>query len=138
MNGIAQAKGTVTTEHLAVDVSATTGSKEAQANSASESAWGNVVETLNTHYHEPDIIAARALYSAVAAHELKGQPVWPLAVAPPSTMKTELIRALDGMPHVHSIDGLTPKTFISGQIREERSPSEPPSSLLHRIGITGI
>jgi hypothetical protein len=61
-----------------------------------------------------------------------------MAVAPPSTMKTELIRALDGLPRVHSIDTLTPKTFISGQIREEKDDGLPSSSLLHRIGPSGI
>src|SRR3954468_8896931 len=80
----------------------------------------------------------RCRYAAVAAHDLTGQPVWPMAVAPPSTMKQELIRALDGLPLVHSIDEVTQKTFISGQIRDELSVGQPPSSLLHRIGASGI
>lgn len=102
--------------------------------------WEAVVAVLKTHYYEPDIQAARALYSAVAAHDLKGQPVWPMAVAPPGSMKTELLRALDGQPRVHSIDGVTSKTFISGQIRDKEvgAASLPPSSLLHRIGSSGI
>jgi hypothetical protein len=102
--------------------------------------WDAVVAALNRHYHEPDIQAARALYSGVAAHDLKGQPVWPMAVAPPSSMKTELIRALDGLDRVHSIDSVTAKTFISGQIqdRNEGGAQGRPSSLLHRIGANGI
>src|SRR5688572_11975447 len=102
--------------------------------------WDAVVAVLNAHYYEPDIEAARVLYSGVAAHDLKGQPVWPMAVAPPGSMKTELIRALDGLDRVHSIDAVTSKTFISGQIRdwETRESSQPPSSLLHRIGPSGI
>ncbi len=101
--------------------------------------WESVVRTLQTHYYEPDILAARALYASVAAHCLKGQPVWPMAVAPPSSMKTEIVQALDGLKNVFSIDAVTPKTFISGQIREEDDkPDLPPSSLLHRIGNSGI
>src|SRR5579864_2151739 len=64
-----------------------------------------------------------------------------MAVAPPSSMKTELVQALDGLERVHSIDGLTPKTFISGQIRDKDgtdASSLPASSLLHRIGTSGI
>src|SRR5207249_59717 len=52
------------------------------------SSWDGVVKVLQTHYHKPDVDAARVLYSAVAAHGLKGQPVWPMVVAPASTMKT--------------------------------------------------
>ena len=105
--------------------------------------WNAVVAVLNTHYHEPDIQAARALYASVAAHGLQnGQPVWPMIVAPPGSMKTELLRALDGLPLVHSIDGVTSKTFISGQIRDKEASGlpgpQPPSSLLHRIGHSGI
>jgi hypothetical protein len=93
---------------------------------------------LKTHYHEPDILAARALYAAGAAHALKGQPVWPMAVAPPGSMKSERITAFEGMPNVFLVDAVTPKTFSSGQIPDDRHPSNRPSSLLHRIGKSGI
>ena len=98
--------------------------------------WDAVVNALSTHYHEPDIEAARVLYAAVAAHDLKGQPVWPMAVAPPGSMKSELVTALDGMSHVHLLDTVTPKTFISGQIVEGVQTRH--ASLLHRIGKSGI
>lgn len=97
-------------------------------------------DSLQKHFHEPDVQAAGFLYAAVAAHDLKGKPVWPMAVAPPSSMKTEIIAALNDLPFVHSIDGFTSKTFISGQIRDKssRAKPEPASSLLHRIGPSGI
>src|SRR5262245_8214620 len=100
------------------------------------SAWDEVVRVLQNNFHNPDIQAARAIYSAVAAHALKGQPVWPMVVAPPGSMKTELIKALDGLPQVHSVDQVTSKTFLSGQIRDDLLKQKPdrPSSLLHRIG----
>jgi hypothetical protein len=103
--------------------------------------WNEVEKVLRAYYHEPDIEAARVLYAAVAAHDLKGQQVWPMAVAPPGSMKTELIRALDGMKNVYSVDAVTSKTFMSGQIRTPdrgNGAEERPSSLLHRIGESGI
>ena len=100
--------------------------------------WEAVVAVLRTHYHDPDIQAARVLYSAVAAHGLAGQPVWPMAVAPPGSMKSELITALDGMPDVSLVDALTPKTLLSGQIPDEKTTTTRSASLLHRIGKSGI
>ena len=103
-----------------------------------QSRWEAVVDTLNTHYHEPDLGAARVLYASVAAHDLDGQPVWPMAVAPPGSMKSELITALDGMPRVFLVDAVTPKTFLSGQIPDDKTPTTRAASLLHRIGPSGI
>jgi len=111
---------------------------DAASASGNTTHWSEVVEVLQKHYHSPDIEAARVLYSAVAAHDLAGQPVWPMAVAPPGSMKSELINALDGLPNVFLVDNFTPKTFLSGQIPDERSgiPARP-ASLLHRIGDSG-
>jgi hypothetical protein len=54
-------------------------------------------------------------------------------------MKTDLLAALGGLPTVHLIDRVTPNTFLSGQIKDgERLQSRNSSSLLHRIGASGI
>lgn len=105
-----------------------------------ESDWDHVVSVLRKHFYEPDIEAARVLYAAVAAHALNGQPVWPMAVAPPGSMKTELIRALQDLDRVHAIDAVTSKTFLSGQIKDGRGnkKTDRKSSLLHRVGDNGI
>ena len=95
--------------------------------------WANVVRVMRTHFHEPDVQGARAVYAAVAAHRLKGQPVRPMIVAPPGSLKTEVLDALLGFPHVYFIDSVTPNTFISGQIREGRR-GDRASSLLERVG----
>ena len=100
--------------------------------------WNAVVRVLQTHYHEPDVEAARALYAAVAAHDLTGQPVWPMAIAPPGSLKSELITALEGMPSVFLVDAVTPKTFLSGQIPDDKTPTDRKASLLHRIGESGM
>ena len=94
--------------------------------------WDNVVDVLQHRFHDADVQAARAVYAAVAAHRLKGQPVWPMAVAPPGSLKTEILDALNGLPNVHFIDSVTPNTFLSGQIVE--GPSSRPPSLLDRVG----
>jgi hypothetical protein len=101
--------------------------------------WAAVEAALREHYHKPDLQGARALYAALAAHNFSGPPVWPMIVAPPGSMKTDLLVALDGLPHVHLIDRVTPNTFLSGQIKDSTRPeTRNSSSLLHRIGPTGI
>jgi hypothetical protein len=102
------------------------------------SAWEGVEVAILKHHHKPDLQAARILYSAVAAHCLPGAPVWPMLVAPPGSMKTELVNGMDGLKAVHFIDSLTPKSFISGQLEEGMGERRQPASLLHRIGSSGI
>jgi hypothetical protein len=101
--------------------------------------WSAVERALLVHHHQPDLEAAEALYSAIAAHKLPGQPVWPMLVAPPGSMKTDLLAGLDGLPTVHLIDRVTPNTFLSGQIKDAgREKRQNSSSLLCRIGTSGI
>ena len=101
---------------------------------AESSPWESLEAVLLAHCHDPDLEAVRVLFSAVAAHRLPGQPVWLMLVAPPGSMKTELLEALGGLPNVHLVDRLTPNSFLSGQVARARAPA----SLLHRIGPDGI
>ena len=39
--------------------------------------WKHIEDALLRHQHEPDLLAARALYAAVAAHRLTGPPARP-------------------------------------------------------------
>lgn len=100
--------------------------------------WERVESVLITHHNKPDLQAARAVYAAVAAHRLKGPPVWPMLVGAPGSMKTELLSGLNEQPNVRFVDQITPQTFISGQIRQKGDESEVPAGLLHRIGPEGI
>jgi len=101
--------------------------------------WQKVEAVLLKHHHQPDLQAARIVYAAVAAHRLPGSPVWPMLVAPPGSMKTELLGGMDGLPTVHFIDSISPQTFISGQIAEPGdNQNKKSASLLHRIGKHGI
>lgn len=102
-----------------------------------QSAWDAVEYTLRKHYYNPDIQAARAVYAAAAIHSYGTlPPVWLMLIAPPGSMKTQLLKALTGLPHVHPVDMLTRNTFLSGQIATGKN--RPSSSLLHRIGKDGI
>ena len=98
--------------------------------------WDKVRKVLERRFHDADVQAARAVYAAVAAHRLKGQPVWPMAVAPPGSLKTEILDALRGLPNIHFIDAVTANTFISGQIVD--GPADRAPSLLDRVGKSGL
>ena len=104
---------------------------------APTSAWEAVEYTLCKHYHNPDLQAARAVYAAAAIHHYGVRPpVWLMLIAPPGSMKTQLLDALTTMPGVHPVDMLTKNTFLSGQIGTGGNRKS--SSLLHRIGKSGI
>jgi hypothetical protein len=105
---------------------------------AAAPAWTDVEAALVKHHHNPDLLAARGLYAGFAAHRLIGTPVWVMLVAPPGSMKTELLSGLSGLPNVHFVDHLTPQTFLSGQIADPLKASKVPASLLHRIGAEGV
>ena len=56
-----------------------------------ESFWELMVDILQDLFHEPDLQAARALYAAIAAHDLpNGQPVWPMLVDGESDLEERL------------------------------------------------
>ena len=65
---------------------------------------------------------------AKKAHDLGGQPLWLPLVAPPSGVKTELLRTLWGVPGVYPLSELTARTFASGLDTHGDDPS-----LLHRL-----
>jgi len=100
--------------------------------------WQPVIDALQKHFHDPDIESAHIVCAAIAAHCLNGVPVWPMVIAPPGSGKTELVGSFEGLAHVHLIDTLTPKTFISGQIDDPTHKRTTSASLLQRIGANGI
>jgi len=102
---------------------------------ASEKLMAEVEKVILRHYYKPDLQATRALCAAIMAHYLEGPPVWPMLVAPPGSMKTELLNAMGGLTGFSLIDQVSPQAFISGQIANNsgRSPS-----LLHRVGKSAV
>jgi len=115
-----------------------------QSSSTSPDATGDdypweVVEIIFRDFlFQPDMEAVRAVYSAVAAHDLPGQPVWPMPIAPPGSAKTATTQPLEQLPNVHAIDKLTANTLLSGQIEEGKKKSDRKPSLLHRLGASAI
>lgn len=101
--------------------------------------WDRVQGVLARHYKDPDFEAARALCAATAAHVLEeSSPVWVLAIAPPGSMKTDLLESLRGLPGVHFVDEVTTNTFLSGKVDEKGKKRTKPASWLHRIGSDGV
>lgn len=101
--------------------------------------WQLVEAAFRRAHHDPDMLAVRALYAAVAAHRLPGPPVWMFAVAPPSSGKTEALMPLRGVG-AHIISSVTPQTFISGwswRKSGQQATGGQDASLLNRIG-TGV
>lgn len=61
-----------------------------------------------------DMEVVHVTFSAVAANMLDGDPLWLFLVAPPSGLKTELIRPLATLDSVYPLSNLTAQTFASG------------------------
>jgi len=70
-----------------------------------------------------DTGVVRLICAAIIAHKINSDPVWIFLVAPPSGLKTELIRALDGIEGIHGLSSLTPHTLISGQKKTGKETS---------------
>jgi len=101
--------------------------------------WRAVADTLQKHYTNPDIQAAHILCATLASHALQDfPPAWCLAIAPPGSMKTDLLEAFRGLPGVHFVDEVTTNTFLSGKVDEKDSKRKKPASWLHRIGSDGV
>ena len=52
--------------------------------------------------------------AVVVANRMDGDPLWMFLVAPPSSGKTEVLRALGVVPDVFPLSSLTPQTLASG------------------------
>lgn len=76
----------------------------------------NVVNTVNKWLFLSDTHVIKVLLGTVVANLLQGDPVWLFIIAPPSSAKTELIRALNKIPQIYPLSNLTPQTFISGRV----------------------
>jgi hypothetical protein len=100
--------------------------------------WKTVESTFARYLFEPDVGALEALCSAVAAHQLVGQAAWLMLIAPPGSAKTEFLKSLSGLERIWSVDAVTPRTFLSGQIGGKKGTIEKDASLLLRIGDSGI
>jgi hypothetical protein len=116
--------------------------------------WSEVESILKSNFQTPDLEAFKVLLGSVAAHRvIDYKQAWLMLIAPPGSIKTVLLEALDGLPNFRTIDSLSPNTFISGKMRDpvlekldylnrdsrkEKKKKKESSSLLHRIGPDGL
>jgi len=70
------------------------------------------------------------LFGTVFANRMDTKPVWLYLVGAPGSGKTEILQAMNGHPNIHQITNLTPRTLVSGKIRD---PGEPDPSLILRL-----
>jgi hypothetical protein len=70
-----------------------------------------------------DYTPLEVVLGAKVAHELGGESPWVLLVAPPSGVKTEMLRALYGAKGVYPLSELTARTFASGLDAGEKETS---------------
>lgn len=63
----------------------------------------------------PDPHVLEVILAAVVANQLGGDPLWLLIVNPPSSAKTEILRALSRLPATHLLSNFTANTLLSGK-----------------------
>jgi hypothetical protein len=86
-----------------------------------------VLETWQRHYEIEDLGPLLIAFATYVSQGLPGDPIWLMLVGPPSTIKSEVIRAFgeDATERVWPLSTLTVNTFISGQDKK--------NSLLRRL-----
>ncbi len=101
--------------------------------------WNKVEEVLRANYDKPEINTARAIFATVASHRIPRRvPCWAMIIAPSGSMKTEVLKSLEGLPSIHFVDTVTENTFLSGKIDGETKKRLEPASYLHRMGPEGV
>ena len=102
---------------------------------------GTIDETIAVFARWLDLSDMTALYAVlgtVAANMLpQFDPVWLGVIAPPSSAKTELLRALSKLPHVVEAATFTPAGLLSGTPKKQRDKYAK-GGLLNQIGEFGI
>jgi hypothetical protein len=78
-----------------------------------------------------------AVFGAVAANLLEGDPVWLGLIAPPSSAKTEILNSLSTLPDVVQVSSLSPASFLSATSKKDQD-QEATGGLLAQIGEFGI
>jgi hypothetical protein len=87
------------------------------------------------HLDNDDVILTVA--AAVVGNLAPGDPCWLLVVAPPSSAKTEVVRAIDPLPCVYMASTVTEAALLSGTSAKERA-KDATGGLLRQVGEFGI
>ena len=78
-----------------------------------------------------------AVFGAVAANLLEGDPVWLGLIAPPSSAKTEILNSLSKLSYVVQASSLSSASFLSATSKKDQD-KEATGGLLAQIGEFGI
>jgi len=78
-----------------------------------------------------------AVFGAVAANLLEGDPVWLGLIAPPSSAKTEILNSLSKLQYVVQASSLSSASFLSATSKKDQD-KEATGGLLAQIGEFGI
>ena len=111
-------------------------SQDGPGPAAPQAPVARAIETFTRWLYLPDPDVLYAVFGAVAAHRLPGDPVWILVVAPPGWGKTEVIAPLAVLADVHPAATLTEGALLSGT--PKREAKEGNGGLLRKIGASGI
>jgi Bifunctional DNA primase/polymerase, N-terminal len=84
-----------------------------------------------------DLTPVYAVLGGVAANLLEGDPVWLGVIAPSSTAKTEILKALFRVPKVRPVGKLSEPGLLSGTPKKQSRPGAK-GGLLREIGDRGI
>ena len=87
------------------------------------------------HLDNDDAILVVA--AAVVGNLAPGDPCWLLVVAPPSSAKTEVVRAIEPLPYVHLASTVTEASLLSGTSAKERA-KDATGGLLRQMGGFGL
>ena len=78
-----------------------------------------VEEVFKKHLLLEDINIIKVVLATVFANKVKGDPLWLLIIAPPSSAKTEIISSLNGLPEIYPLSSLTAHTLVSGMVGDK-------------------
>jgi hypothetical protein len=96
-----------------------------------------VIEVFGRWLILKDATPLYAVFGAVAANLLEGDPVWLGLIAPPSSAKTEILNSLSKLPYVVQASSLSPASFLSATSKKDLD-KEATGGLLAQIGPFGI
>ena len=77
-----------------------------------------LMERFNFWMHIEDPYVIYTIAAIKATHRMPGDPTWLMLVGPSSDGKSEILRAFT-QEQDHSVDDITPKTFVSGYISKK-------------------
>lgn len=76
--------------------------------------YKDVLKAFKKWLHLSSTEPIEVIFGSVFANRLGGDPLWLFLVAPPGSMKSELLMSLAGGPLIHTVSSITPHALISG------------------------